>query len=173
LLGAVAVVLTVSPSRREILEGIMGRTFDAEDHRAVALSIYGAGPASPGITMTEFDGLRSMATVTRLESSGPHQVRAQPVNGITLAAITSEARARTGNRGFYAAWLSPEPRVMTSPAKVVWLFIALYGAFFLYTRINRRVTPQWLLYAGALACLHSVVSILAWAFAIQLWNCAS
>jgi hypothetical protein len=49
-----------------------------------------------------------------VKSFGPHQVRAQPVYGVTLAAITSEARVRTGNSGFYAAGLSPQPRVMTS-----------------------------------------------------------
>jgi hypothetical protein len=173
LLAAVALIFAVSPSPREIVEGMLGRRFDAEDRRAVSLSVYGAGPGSPGITQMEFEALQSMATVTREESFGPHEVRAQPMHGVTLAAITSEAVVRTGNRGFYAAWLLPQPRVMTSPAKVVWLLIALYGAFVLYTRARRHVTPRWLLYAISLACLHSLASILAWALAIQIWNRAS
>ncbi len=62
---------------------------------------------------------------------------------------------------------------MTSPAKVIWLLIALYGGFFLYTRVGPRVTPQWLLYAVALGCLHALASILGWALAIQLWDRAA
>ncbi len=95
LLGAVVLMLAVSPSRREIIEGMLGHRFDAEDHRQVELSVYGAGPGSPGITQTEFEALRSMTTVTGVASFGPHQVVAQPRRGVALAAITSEARIRT------------------------------------------------------------------------------
>jgi hypothetical protein len=170
LLAAGALIFAVSPSPREIAEGLLGRTFGAEVREAVALSVYGAGPASPGITLTELASLQSMATVTRVESFGPHQVLAQPVKGITLAAITSEAVARTGNRGFYAAWILRQPGIDTTAAKVVWLLAALYGAFFLYSRLHRRVTLPWLLYAGSMAFLHSAVSIVAWALATQLWS---
>jgi len=170
LLTAVALIFAVSPSQREIVEGMLGHTLGPEVHEAVALSVYGAGPGSPGITQEEFESLQSMATVTGAERSGPHQVRAQPVRGVTLAAITSEAGVRTGNRGFYAAWVLRQPKVVTSPAKVVWLLIVLYGAFFLYARTCLRVTPRWLLYAASVACLHSLVSILAWALATQLWG---
>src|SRR5665213_3065780 len=105
LLTAIALIFAVSPSQCEIVEGMLGHTLGPEVREAVALSVYGAGPASPGITQTEFEALQSMATITRVKSFGPHQVLAQPVNGVTLAAITSEAAARTGNRGFYAVWL--------------------------------------------------------------------
>lgn len=173
LIAAGALVFAVSPSPREIGEGMLGRTFGADVREAVALSVYGAGPASPGITQTELDALQSMTTVTSVESSGPHQVRAQPVSGVTLAAITSEAVARTGNRGFYAAWILRQPRIQTNPAKVICLLVALYGVFFLYTRSYRRVTLPWLLYAVSMACLHSAVSILVWALATQIWHCVA
>jgi hypothetical protein len=170
LLGAVALIFAASPSPREIAEGALGRTLGPQERIAVALSVYGAGPASPGITPTEFEALQSMATVTRVERSGPHQVLARPVQGATLAAITSEAGARTGNRGLYAVWVFRGPKVMTSPAKVVWTMIALYGVFFTYTLTRRRVTPRWLLYAVCTACLHSLASILLWALATQFWS---
>jgi hypothetical protein len=173
LLSVIAVILAVSPSRREMMEGMLGHRFDAEDHRAVSLAVYGAGPASPGITQTELDALQTMRTATSVESSGPHEAMGQPMPGVTLAAITSEARIRTGDRGFYAAWVFPQPRVMTSPAKVIWLLIALYGAFFLYRRTGGRVKPQWLLYAISVGCLHALASIFGWALTIQLWNCAA
>jgi hypothetical protein len=115
LLAAGALIFAVSPSPREIAEGVLGRTFGPEVREAVELSVYGAGPASPGITQTEFEAVQSMATVTRVESFGPHQVLAQPVNGVTLAAITSEAVARTGNSGFYAAWLLRQPSIRALP----------------------------------------------------------
>ncbi len=173
LIAVVAMMFLASPSRREIVEGLLGHRLGPEEHGTVMLSVYGAGPASPGIALTELVALQSMSTVTGAEAFGPHAVLARRAADATLAAITSEAQARTGNREFYASWMARSPRVMTSPAKVIWLLIAVYGAFFLYSRTRRRVTPRWLLYAVGMGCLHAVASILAWALATQVWERAS
>ena len=172
VLLAMIVMLALSPVRRELMEGVLGYKFGAAKPTVVSLEVEGAGPASPGIALNEIDALQSMSLVTGVMSSGPHQVVGRPAPGATLAVIAAEARWRTGNRAFHAEWIEPQPKVMTGPAKVVWVLIAMYGAFFLVTRAG-RVSRTWFAYASSVGCLHAVASITMWALATQGWGLVS
>lgn len=167
LLTAIVLLFIFSPAPRELVEGLIGRTLKAEDRGAVAIR---PGPWSGGITPEEFAALRSMTTVTEVEWNRTRYVRARAVHGVTLAAITSEACARTGNRAFYAAWLSGETKIETRPAKVIWLFIAFYGVFFMLANRLQFGRWRWLLHAAFVGCLHVLASLSAWALATQLWS---
>ena len=169
LFAAVAILFAVRPSPREMMEGLLGQTLDSADHSTVSLEVYGAGPASPGITETEFEEIQSMKIVAHAARFGPHEIRAHVATGLTLRTITSDAISATGNSGFYAAWVTPQPRVMTAPAKVIWLLIALYALFFSCTHAGRLFTARSFLYGVFLGFLHALASILVWALAIQLW----
>jgi hypothetical protein len=84
--------------------------------------------------------------------------------------IEADACARTGNRGLYAAWISDQTKIATGPAKAVWLFIGIYGLFFVHAYARQRDNWRWLLYGLGVACLHLLASLTAWAFVIQIWS---
>ena len=165
LVLAIGLLFVVSPAPREMLEGLLGQTLRPEDRGVVSLA---ATPGSGGITQSEFEALRSMTTVTGVEWYRTHNVRARAVPGITRAEIEADAHARTGNRGIYAAWISGQTKITTGPAKAVWLFIGVYGLFFMHAYAQPRGNWKWLLYGAGVACLHLLASLTAWAFVIQV-----
>ncbi len=147
-----------------MLEGLLGQTLQAEDRGVVSLA---AMPGSGGITQSEFEALRSMTTVTEVEWYRTHSVKARAVPGATRTTIEADARGRTGNRGIYAAWISGQTKIATGPLKAVWLFIAVYGLFFMHATRGSGLTEMAALWPGG--CLPAfTASLTAWAFAIQM-----
>jgi hypothetical protein len=165
LLSAIGLLFILSPAPREMLEGLLGKTLRSEDRGVVSLA---AVPGSGGITASEFEALRSMTTVTGVGWYRTHNVRARAVPGVTRAMIEADAHARTGNRGIYAAWISGQTKITTGPAEAVWLFIGFYGLFFMHAYARQRGNWRWLLYGVGVACLHTLASLTAWAFVIQI-----
>jgi hypothetical protein len=165
LLCAISLLFILSPAPREMLEGLLGQTLRSADRGVVSLA---AMPGSGGITPSEFEDLRSMTTVTGVEWYRTRHVRARAVPGVTRVMIEAEAHARTGNRGIYAAWISGQTKIATGPAKAVWLFIAVYGLFFMHAYARQAGNWRWLLYGLGVAGLHIFASLTAWAFAIEM-----
>jgi hypothetical protein len=167
LLAAISLVFLLSPAPREVIEGLLGQTLQASDRGVVSLAAF---PGSGGITQSEFEALRSMTTVTDIERYRTQNVRARALSGVTLAMIEAEVHTRTGNRGLYAAWISGQTKIATGPVKAVWLFIAIYGLFFMQAYVCQPGNWRWLLYGFGVACLHLLASLTAWAFVVQIWN---
>jgi hypothetical protein len=165
LLSAISLLFVLSPAPREMLEGLLGQTLEAADRGVVSLA---AVPGSGGITLSEFKSLRSMTTVTGVEWYRTNNVRARAVPGATRTMIEADAIARAGNRGIYAAWISDQTKIATGPVKAGWLFIAVYGLFFMQAYVGRRGSGRWLLYGFGVACLHLLASLTAWALVIQI-----
>ncbi len=165
LLATIGLLFILSPSPHEMLEGLLGQSLQAADRGVVSLA---AMPGSGGITQSEFEALRSMTTVTGVEWYQMHNVRARAIPGVTRVAIQAEAIATTGNRGIYAAWISDQTKIATGPMKAVWLFIGIYGLFFMLAYARRTGNWRWLLYGVGVACLHLLASLTAWAFVIQI-----
>jgi hypothetical protein len=167
LLALSVLMLALSPSPREIVNGVIGQSPSVD----LGVEFVSAdGPFPWGITPDEFEALRSMTTVTNLEPYRGLYARGQRSRGATLEEIQAEARARTGHLRFWAVPLSGRTELELSPAWTAWVIIALYGVFFLLTHIRRTLSGRWLFYGSALFCLHALASLTAWAFAMQLWN---
>ena len=175
LLCLIALVFGVSPARREILDGVVVRIVDIEDPGAVVLSVEGRSPWHGGaITPTEFAELRTMATITDVGAYRGRLARARAIPGATLNTIEREARARTGEP-FIVSDISHRKDLVMNPAQAVWLFIAIYGVFFLFTNVRQfgsstRKLWRWLLYAAGSAGLHAMASLCAWALLFQGWS---
>jgi len=163
LITAMLMLLALSPAPRELVEGVLGRSINPADRGVVVLSSHPLGAFYDGITPAELRALRSMTTVTAIDRYRM-DVRGRAAQGTPLKAVAAEARAKTHNRGFYAAWLSDQTNVSTAPAKVVWAFVAICGVFFL----RRSATWQWLSYGAALGSLHAGASLLLWAYLEQI-----
>lgn len=170
LLVAIGLILGVSPAPRDIVEGVIGSPLSASDRDAVILVAAGWNPADRTITATEFETLRALRTLRGVERYRTAYVRANAVRGATLASIQSEIRTRTGNRRLWAGWLFSEHRIVTGPAQIVWLLLAFYVVFSLSQFGPTRRRFRWLLYGFAVAFLHSLASLVAWALMIQFWK---
>lgn len=168
LLAVIALIVSVSPSPREIVRGVVGQPPPSVDLGVVFVSANGRFPW--GITADEFEALQSMTTVTNLERYQGVYVRGRRAHGATLEEIQAEARARTGHLRFWAVPLSGGSELEMSPAWTAWVIIALYGVFFVLTHTRRTLRGRWLLYGSALFCLHALTSLAGWALAMQLWN---
>jgi hypothetical protein len=165
LLAAISLLFILSPAPREMLEGLLGQTLGSVDRGVISLAVM---PGIGDITRLEFEALRSMTTVTGVEWYGAHNVRAVARPGVTRTMIEADAIARTGNRGIYGAWVSDQTYIATGPVKVVWLFIAVYGLFFMHAHVWQPAHWKWLLYGLGVACLHLLASLTAWALVIQI-----
>jgi hypothetical protein len=168
LLALIALILALSPSPREIVNGVIGHPPPSVDLGVQFVSAH--GPFPWGITPAEFEALRSMTTVTNLEPYRGLYARGQPARGATLEEIQAEARARTGHPRLWAVPLSGRTELEMSPAWTAWVIIALYGVFFQLTHTCRTFARPSLLYGSTLFCLHALTSLTTWAFAMQLWN---
>lgn len=167
LLALIVLILALSPSPRELVNGVIGQPPPSVDLGVEFVSAY--GPFPWGVTPAEFEALRSMTTVTDLEPYRGH-ARGQRSRGSTLEEIQDEARTRTGHLRLWAVPLSGRTELELSPAWTAWVIIALYGVFFLLTHTRCTLAGPWLLYGSALFCLHALMSLTAWALAMQLWN---
>ncbi len=166
LVFAILAALLLSPAPREVAEGVLGRTLNRSDRGAVVLSARGPAPLYDGIPAWELRALQSMKTVTAVQRFGM-DVQARAAQGAELGAIESEARVKTRNRSFYAVWISDEPAIRTGPAKAIWAFIAIFGAFFLLRNMRQVGTWRWLFYAVGTGVLQALASLTAWAFVVQ------
>jgi hypothetical protein len=176
LLTATALIFGLSPSPREVVEGVIVRIRNVDDPGAVSLSVQGRSPWSGGgITPSEFAALRSMTTVTDVGRYRGLYARARAAYGASLPAIQSEARANTGNPNFVVTSISHHTEIAMDPAQSVWVIGALYGVFFLFGYARQFRTPRWLLwrwlfYGLGVVSLHAAASLTVWTFAVQLWN---
>ena len=170
LLAAVVLVLLVSPAPRALIEGVIGTPLAAKDRTAVVLMAGGWTPAERVITAADFETLRALQTISGAERYGTNYVRGRATRGATLASIQAEARAKTGNRHLWAGWRFSESRIITGPAQMAWLLIGFYVLFSLGESMPPRGKVRWLLYGFLVAFLHALVSLMAWALAIQIWN---
>jgi hypothetical protein len=169
LLAAVVLILVLSPAPRAVLEGVIGKPLAAKDRRAVVLTARTLNPSYEGISSSDFEALRSTSTLTGVERYQTLDVRAQAAQGATLAAIQSEARARTGNRRIWAGWLFQETGILMGPAKAAWLAIAFYAIFSLRSYTPQLGKGRWLLYGFGVLSLHALATMMAWALAVQIW----
>jgi hypothetical protein len=172
LLAAVVLILLLSPSPRALIEGVIGTPLAAEDRKAVELIAAGWTPAERVITAADFDAIRKLPTLSGVQRYQTFYVRAHAARGARLAAIQAEVRAQTGNRRIWAGWLFSETRIMTGPAQVVWVLAWFYVVFSLYQGLPSRGKDRWLLYGLVVALMHTLVSLMAWALAMQLWKWA-
>jgi hypothetical protein len=171
-----ALVLLLSPAPRQIVGDVVVRLHEVQVPGAVSLSVEGRSPWSGGgITPPEWEGLRSMTTLTEVRRDRGLYAWGRATPGATLEAIQSEARAKTGNAAFVVNAISPHWEIVASPAQSVWATVAIYGAFFLfrYARqfgASHRLLRRWLFYGAGVAALHAMASLAAFAFVIQMWS---
>jgi hypothetical protein len=167
LLATIVLILLVSPEPRGVLDAVLGKSPKREDRGVEFLSAHGRYPW--GLAPSEFDALQSMATVTEVEPYRGRYARARARQGVTLEAIQSEARAKTGHQRFWVEALPDRMEIAIGPARVVWWLIALYAVYFLRAS-GTQFRVRWLVYGFAVTGLHALASLIAWAFANQLWN---
>jgi hypothetical protein len=109
-----------------------------------------------------------MATVAQLEPYRGLYARARAVRGVTLEAVQSEARAKTGHKRLWAVPLSAPTTIAMGPAWAIWCLIALYAVYSLRASVA-QFSGRWLLYGFAVTGLHALASLTAWGLANQLW----
>ena len=98
LLAAAALILLTSPAPRTLIEGVIGTALSSADRRAVILAASGWTPAERVITAAEFETIRTLPILSRVERYRPNLIRARAERGVSLSAIQSELHARMGNR---------------------------------------------------------------------------
>ncbi len=172
LLVAMVLMLLLSPAPRALLEGIIGTPLRSEVRDQVFMAAEGGTSAERAIADRDFERLRALATLSGVERYQRVYARGRAAQGVTLAAIQSEMRARTGNRSLWAGWMFSQTRIVTGPAKVVWLLMSFYILLALRGCMHFHHKSVWLGYGLAVAFLHALASLVAWSFAIQIWNWA-
>lgn len=170
LLAGIIVILFLSPSPRALVEGIIGTPLRSEAREQVFLAAEGGTASERAISESDFARLRTVASLSGVDRYQSIYARGRAAHGVTLAAIQSEMRARTGNRSLWVGWMFSETRIVTGPAKVVWLLMSFYVVLALRGCMHFRDKGRWLCYGVAVAFLHALASLTAWAFAIQMWN---
>src|SRR5579859_2554976 len=167
LVTAILLILLLSPAPRAVLEGVAGHPLAAVDRDTVFISDQAPSLTYVGVTKADFDSIQSLAGLTELERYQSIHARAQARKGVSIAAIESLVRKKTGNPRLRVVPLFERRAIVMGPAKVVWGFIAFCSLFFVATF---KSSPRWLGYGVAVGCLHSLASLMAWALAIQLWS---
>jgi hypothetical protein len=155
----------LSPAPRLILEGIAGRPFAAEQRAAVFISSRAQNLTYVGITKADFESIQSLPGLSKLQRYQSIHARAQAGKDITVAALESMVRARTGNPELRVIPLFQRHAILMGPAKAVWGLLAFCSLFFVATL---RSKPRWLGYGIAVGCLHALASLITWALAVQL-----
>ena len=172
LLAAIVLMLFLSPSPRALVEGVIGTPLGSEEREQVFLAAEGGTALERAISERDFDRLRTLATLNGVERYEGIYARGHAVRGVTLAAIQAQVRARTGNRSIWAGWMFSQTRIVTGPAKVVWLLMSFYIVVALHRCMHFRAKGRWLGYGLAVAFLHALASLTGWALAVQRWNWA-
>jgi len=167
LVTAILLTLLLSPTPRAVLEGVAGRPLAAADRGAVFISDQARNLTYVGITKADFESIQSLASLTKLERYQSIHALAQAKKGVTIAAIESLVRTKTGNPRLRVVPLFERHAIVMGPAKAVWGFVAFCSLFFVATF---KSSHRWLSYGVAVGCLHSLTSLLTWALAIQLWS---
>ncbi len=171
LVVAMLPILVVSPAPKAILEGVMGQPLSAADRSAVFISDQARNLMYTGIANADFESIQSLEGMIKIERYLSIHARAQALEGVTLAAINSRVRAKTGNPRLRVVSLFERRAIVMGPAKAVWGFIGLCSLVLLRTSIAKlKSVHRWLGYGLAVACLHSLASLMAWAVANQLWS---
>ncbi len=168
LLASIALLLLLSPAPGMILASLLGHPLVSDPHPTVFLAVPGPDPLFTGIDSRDFETLRSLAALSDVERYQTIYVRAVST-GASLSAVESEARARTGNPGIRASSLFEKQRIGMGPALTVWLLIAFLTFFRLAGNASQFRKPRWLFHTLLLGCLHTLASMIAWAFGIELW----
>jgi hypothetical protein len=154
------------------VEGVIGTSLSPEARAQVFVAVEGGAAAERAISARDFDKLRSLATLSRVERYHTIYAQGRAAQGAGLAAIQAEMRARTGNRSIWAGWMFSQTRIVTGPMKVVWLLLWFFILFALRGCMHFRERARWLAYGLFVALLHALASLVAWAFMIQIWNWA-
>ena len=171
LIMATTLILFLSPAPRAAIEGIAGQPLAVADRSELFISEQARNLSYVGITKADFESLHSLAGVTNVEPYLSIHARARAVKGITFAAIDSQVRAKTGNPRLRAVPMFERQSIVMGPAKAVWGFIAFcFVAFLSSFRAKFKGAYRWFGYGFAVACLHSLASLIIWALAIQLWS---
>jgi hypothetical protein len=166
LITSTLLIVLVSPAPRVIVESVIGMPLPSAARRMVFFASPAPWPLFTGITAREFETLRSLPALTDVARYRGIYVRAVARDGVALDAVESEARLRTGNSGIRLASQFEQKRIGMGPAITAWILIGC-SAFF---ALRSRGKGRWLLYAIFTGCMHMLVSLTAWAFAIQLWS---
>ena len=160
-------ILFLSPNPRAVLEGVAGRPFATADRGALFISEQARNLNYVGITKSDFESIQSLASLTKLERYQSIHARIQTEKGVSIAALESQIREKTGNSHLRVIPLFDRQSIVMGPAKAVWGFIAFCSLFFVVAFKNSH---RWLSYGVAVGCLHSLASLLTWALAVQLWS---
>jgi hypothetical protein len=167
LIMATMPIILLSPAPRAAIEGIVGEPLAAADRGELFISEQARNLSYVGITKADFESLQSLAVVTNVERYLSIHAQARAVNGVTFAAIDSQVRAKTSNPRLRVVPMFERQAIVMGPAKAVWGFISFCSLLFVATFKSSR---RWLSYGLAVACLHSLASLIIWALAIQLWS---
>jgi hypothetical protein len=167
LVMAILLVLLVSPAPLAVIEGAAGQPLAMADRGAVFISDQARNLRYEGIKRADFESLLALDSLTELERYQSIHARAHARKGITIAAIESQVRNKTGNPRLRAIPLFERASIMMGPAKAVWGFIGFCSLFFFATS---QGSYRWLGYGVVVGCLHSFGSLLMWAVTIQRWN---
>ncbi len=167
LVTACLLILLLSPAPQLILEGVAGRPLDAGGRGAVFISEQARNLTYVGITKADFKSIQSLEGLTKLERFQSIHARAQASEDVSVAAIESQVRRKTGNPGLRVIPLFERHAILMGPAKAVWGLLAFCSLFFVATHCSK---PRWLGYGMAVGCLHALASLMTWAFAIQPWS---
>ena len=127
----------------------------AEEREQVFLAAEGGTAAERAISERDFDRLRTLATLSGVERYERVYARGRAAQGVTLAAIQVQMRARTGNRSIWAGWMFSQTRIVTGPAKVVWLLMSFYIVLALRGCMHFRDQGVWFGYGLVVAFLHA------------------
>jgi hypothetical protein len=169
LIALIGLILFSSPAPRVLVEGLVGTPLASDDRDAVFLAGGGRNPWDTSITARDFELLRTLATVSRVERYQTIHARAQAARGATLAEIESEARAKTGNPRLWVGPLFAETRLLAGPAEVVWVLILFYVVLLLSRPVAAPNAGRWHVYGFVVALLHALGSLVVWAATIRLW----
>lgn len=172
LAAGIVLILFLSPSPRALLEGLIGTPLRSEEREQVFLAAEGGTASERAISERDFDKLRTLASLSGVERYQRIYARGRAAHGVALAAIQAEVRVRTSNRSIWAGWMFSQTRIVTGPAKVVWLLMSFYVVLALRGCMHFRNKVRWLGYGLVVLFLHAVASLMAWAFAIQVWRWA-
>jgi len=164
---AILLIPLLSPAPLAVIEAVAGRPLVAADRDAVFISKQAWNLTYVGINRADFESIRSLDSVIKLERYQSIHARAYARKGVSLTSIESRIRNKTGNQRLRVVPLFEREPIVMGPAKAVWGVMAFVSLFLV--AVPRR-SYRWLGYGFVVGCLHSLASLLAWAFAIQLWS---
>jgi hypothetical protein len=167
LLVAFAIgILLASPSPLLLIESLIGMPITRESATTVFVSAPAPWPVFTGLSPREFEALRAMPELSGVERYRNIYARAVS-RGPAPSVIESKARVLTGNPALGVVSQFEERRIEMGPAFIVWIGLAITAVFSLHSAAGNRT---WLIFSALTGCAHVLTSLVAWAFATEVWR---